>query len=269
MLAGPCGTTIALRHLRRPAQDRPSTPSPASAASNTSPRRNRPCTCPAPASTTSPPPSGAPTAGARPPDLTQAGNEVFGANVFSAAEQRKRLPKHVYGSCGDDRARREARHLARRRGRAGDEGVGAGERRHALHALVPAADRPDRREARLLLQPGRRRHRDRRLLRQGADPGRARRVELPDRRHPRDLRGARLHGLGPDLAGVPAREPQRRAAVHPDRVRVVDRRGARPQDPAAALDGRAVGGGDPRAELLGDRGAARLHHGRAPSRSTS
>jgi glutamine synthetase len=29
-------------------------------------------------------------------DLTQAGNEVFGANVFSMAEQRKRLPKHVY-----------------------------------------------------------------------------------------------------------------------------------------------------------------------------
>ena len=29
-------------------------------------------------------------------DLTQAANDVFGANVFSAAEQRKRLPKHVF-----------------------------------------------------------------------------------------------------------------------------------------------------------------------------
>jgi glutamine synthetase len=29
-------------------------------------------------------------------DLTQAGNEVFGANVFSLAEQRRRLPRHVY-----------------------------------------------------------------------------------------------------------------------------------------------------------------------------
>jgi glutamine synthetase len=29
-------------------------------------------------------------------DLTQSGNQVFGANVFSPAEQRKRLPKHVY-----------------------------------------------------------------------------------------------------------------------------------------------------------------------------
>jgi glutamine synthetase len=29
-------------------------------------------------------------------DLTQPVNQIFGANVFSAAEQRKRLPKHVY-----------------------------------------------------------------------------------------------------------------------------------------------------------------------------
>src|SRR6202166_2433716 len=29
-------------------------------------------------------------------DLTQTANQVFGANVFSAAEQRNRLPKHVY-----------------------------------------------------------------------------------------------------------------------------------------------------------------------------
>ena len=60
--------------------------------------------------------------------------------------------------------------------------------------------------------PDRRRHRDRRVLGQGADPGRARRVLVPDRRHPRDLRGARLHGVGPDLAGLHPREPERRAA---------------------------------------------------------
>jgi glutamine synthetase len=29
-------------------------------------------------------------------DLTQTGNEIFGANVFSLAEQRKRLPRHIY-----------------------------------------------------------------------------------------------------------------------------------------------------------------------------
>ncbi len=157
-----------------------------------------------------------------------------------------------------------ARSVAGRRGGQGDARVGHGARRHALHALVPAADRLDRREARLVLRAGRRRHRDGRVLRQGADPGRAGRVVVPDRRHPRDLRGARLHRLGPDVAGVHPREPQRRAAVHPDGVRVVDGRGAGPQDPAAALDGRAVDVGDPRAEAARRRrGLARVHHGRA------
>ena len=44
----------------------------------------------------------------------------------------------------------------------------------------------------------------------------------------------------PTSPGLHAREPERRGALHPDRVRVVDGRGARPQDPAAALDGRTV-----------------------------
>ena len=104
---------------------------------------------------------------------------------------------------------------------------------------------------------------DRRLLRQGAHPGRAGRVLVPDRRHPRDLRGPRLHRLGPDLAGLHPREPQRRAALHPDRVRVVDRRGAGQQDPAAALDGRAVALGRPRAVAARrHRGLEGLHDGR-------
>ena len=30
------------------------------------------------------------------PDLTVAGNQVFGANVFSTETQRARLPKHVF-----------------------------------------------------------------------------------------------------------------------------------------------------------------------------
>ncbi len=63
----------------------------------------------------------------------------------------------------------------------------------------------------------------------------------------------------PTSPGVHPREPQRRAAVHPDRVHVVDGRGARPQDPAAALDGRAVGRGRrARSTLLGDDDAARV-----------
>ena len=110
---------------------------------------------------------------------------------------------------------------------------------HYTHWFQPLTG-PDRREARLLLQPDRRRPRDRRVLGQGAHPGRARRVVVPDGRHPRDVRGPRLHRVGPDVAGVHPREPQRHVPVHPDGVRVVDGRGAGPQDPAAALDGRAV-----------------------------
>ncbi len=58
--------------------------------------------------------------------------------------------------------------------------------------------------------------------------------------------------------------------VHPDGVHVVDGRGARPQDPAAALDGRALGRGDPRAGAARRRRAPRAcSRRRAASRSTS
>ena len=119
-------------------------------------------------------------------------------------------------------------------------------------------------------EPDRRRRRARRVLRQGAHPGRARRLLVPERRPARDLRGPGVHRLGPDLAGVRHRQPERRAALHPDRFRLLDRRRARPQDPAAALDGRALQGGR--------QGARAARRGRAsngssprsaPSRSTS
>jgi glutamine synthetase len=42
------------------------------------------------------------------PDLTVAGNQVFGSNVFSAAVQRQRLPKHVYRALQRTLARGEA-----------------------------------------------------------------------------------------------------------------------------------------------------------------
>ena len=61
------------------------------------------------------------------PDLTQLDNHSFGVNVFSPAEQKKRLQPEVYEQPpGDARAGRGPRPLARRRGRRGDEGVGAG-----------------------------------------------------------------------------------------------------------------------------------------------
>ena len=104
---------------------------------------------------------------------------------------------------------------------------------------------------------------DRGVLRQGADPGRARRLLVSHRRHAHDVRGARLHRLGPDVAGVRAGEPQRHAAVHPHGVHLVDGRGAGQQDPAAALDGRAVRRGRARAgPARRRRRQARVHDDR-------
>ena len=74
----------------------------------------------------------------------------------------------------------------------------------------------------------------------------------------------------PSSPGVHPREPERRAALHPDRVRVVDGRGARPQDPAAALDGRAVALGAARAASCSATRTPRACSRRSgPSRSTS
>ena len=205
------------------------------------------------------------------PDLTIPDNQVFGANVFSRggpapAPAQGRLPPAAQTlAAGEalDTSLADAVALAMK-----EWALERG--RHPLHPLVPAADRLDRREARQLLRADRRGHRARRVLRQGADPGRARRLELPHRRHPRHVRGARLHRLGPDLAGVHPREPQRRAALHPDRVRVVDGRGARPQDPAAALDGRAVEVGRARAASCSATAPpSGCSPPSAPSRSTS
>ena len=170
--------------------------------------------------------------------------EIFGANVFSLTVMQKRLPKIVYKSVlVDDREVDAARPRRRRRRRLGDEGLGAGEGRDPLRPRLLPADRPDRREARQLPRPGRRRHGVRVVLGQDPDPGRARRVQLPQRRPAQHLRGARLHRLGRDEPGVRAGEPQRQHPVHPDDLHLDDRRGARPQDAGAAL---AAGDGGPR-----------------------
>ena len=136
-------------------------------------------------------------------------------------------------------------------------------RRDALHARLPAPHGSHGGEARFLLRAQPRGQVARGVLRQGADPGRAGRLLVPDRRRPRHLRGPRLHRLGPDQPGLHPREPERGAALHPDGLRLLDRRGARREDPAAALDGRALEDRDPRPEAARRRGVqARLHHGR-------
>ena len=205
------------------------------------------------------------------PDLTVSDNQVFGSNVFTASVQRQRMPKDIYRRLSRSLAEGEPLDpsLADAVALAMKEWALERGATHYTHWFQPltgsTAEKHDS-----LLRADRRRHRDRRVLRQRADPGRARRVELPHGRHPRHVRGARLHRLGPDLAGLHPREPERRGALHPDRVRVVDRRGARPQDPAAALDGRAVEVGRARAEAVRRRRAPSACSPRsAPSRSIS
>ncbi|CAA9332479.1 MAG: Glutamine synthetase type III, GlnN, partial [uncultured Gemmatimonadetes bacterium] len=131
----------------------------------------------------------------------------------------------------------------RRRG-AGDEGVGHRARGLALHPLVPAPDRLHGREARLVHHPQRGRGRRGRVQRQGADPGRAGRVVVPLGRAAGDLRGPRLHGVGPHLAGLHRGHAGGVLPLHPHRLRVVDGRGAGREDPPAALD-RGAGEADP------------------------
>ena len=172
---------------------------------------------------------------------TERVDSIFGSDVFSRSVMRQRLPKEVYRSLlrtidrGEPLDPAVADVVA-----ATHEGLGHRERRHALHPLVPAADRPHRREARFARRARRRRRRGLQLLRLRAGAGRARRVQLPVRRAPRDLRGPRLHRLGRDQPGVPHAGRQQRHPLHPDRLRLLDRRGARHQDPAAPLDGGAL-----------------------------
>ena len=204
-------------------------------------------------------------------DLTLPENDPFGANVFSVAVQRERLPADVFEKLQATLDGGEALDptLADAVAEAMKEWALENGATHFTHMFQPltgsTAEKHDS-----FFEPTGEGEVARRLLRQGADPGRARRLLLPDRRRPRHLRGARLHRLGPDLPRLHPREPERRAALHPDRLRLLDRRGARREDPAAALDGRALALGDQGAAAARRRGEpARLHHRRRPSRSTS
>ena len=163
---------------------------------------------------------------------------VFGTNVFSLATMKAHLPKEVFKSIKKtietgatlDPARRRRR---RRR----DEGLGAREGRHPLRARLLSADRPDappsttassRPTARAARSPSSR-------ARRWSRASRTRRASRTAA-SAAPVRGPRLHGLGRDQPRLPDGDRQRHHALHPDRVRVVDRRGARQEDAAAALE---------------------------------
>ena len=136
--------------------------------------------------------------------------------------------------------------------------MGHREGRHALYALVPTPFRHHLREARQLPRSHRRRPRHHELLRQGAHPGRTRRLQLPVRRPARHVRGPRLYGMGPHQLRV----HQGRGAVHPHRVLQLHRRGARQEDPAAAFHERHRRAGQARAGAVRRDRRPRDHHRR-------
>ena len=127
------------------------------------------------------------------------------------------LPLKGYGqeTPGDDRRGQAARRVHRRRGRPRHPPLGDGPRRHALHALVPADDGLHGGEARCL--PGDQgRRADHAVFGQEPHRGRAGRLVVPFGRHPFHLRGARLHGMGPDEPRVHQAPLERRDLMHSD-----------------------------------------------------
>ena len=133
--------------------------------------------------------------------------DEFGSLTFNEEVQRARLPKDVYRAL-----RRAVAH-----GEPLDPSVadivasalkdwavehGA---THYTHWFQPmtgiTAEKHDS-----FLNPDGGRPRRRRVQRQGAGQGRARRVELPLGRHALDVRSARLHRLGSDQPAVAARD---------------------------------------------------------------
>jgi glutamine synthetase len=152
-----------------------------------------------------------------PADLSQPANVAFGENVFSLAVQRQRLPKDVFKKLQRTLDSGEALDLSLADSVAQAMKDWALERgaTHFTHWFQP-------------------------LTGSTAE------------KHDSFFNPAGEGSSIAEFSGLPAREPERRAALHPHRVRVVDRRGARRQDPAVALDGHAVevGGARSRAARL-------------------
>ena len=121
----------------------------------------------------------------------------------SPPSSAERLPKDIFKRlAADAQPGRAARHLAGRPGRRRDEGLGHGEGRDALHPLVPAADRHDRREARLVLRP-----RPARAPRWPSSPARSSSRASPTRRRSRPAASARPSRPAATPRGTPPPPP--------------------------------------------------------------
>ena len=169
-------------------------------------------------------------------DFAEPLGELFGKNVFGPSPMKRRLPKNVYKSVlatiekGAPLDPSIADSVASAmRDWALENGAS-----HYAHVFYPltglTAEKHDS-----FLEPDGERQLAGRVHRQDPDPGRAGRLELPQRRHPQHLRGPRLHRLGRHQPGVHPGEPEREHALHPDDLHLLDRRGAGQEDAAAAV----------------------------------
>ena len=198
----------------------------------------------------------------------------FGDNTFGLRQMRDKLPAARVRLARRLRAAGpQARQRDRARRRAGHQGMGDLARRHALHALVPAADRPHGREARRVPHASTRtKHADRAVLRRAAHPVRARRVVASRRAAcaPPGKRAATRRGTRPARCSS-MEDGGTTHAVHPVRVHRLQRRGARRDDAAAPQLRRALReGASPCSTLHRRQGrAARATPRSAPSRSSS
>ena len=199
-------------------------------------------------------------------------HELFGSNVFGMATMERCLPKHIFKIGQEDH--REGGQARRRpwptSWPSAMKRLGHRQRGHALRPRLLSPHRPDRRKARQLFGSGRQRRSGHRILRQGIDPRRTRRVELPLGRHPRHVRSPRLHRLGRDQPGLHSGKPQRHDALHSHGLRLVDRRSARQEDAGAAIDAGPEQAGPAHLEVVRPRRSERWSRRRpAPSRNTS
>ncbi len=163
--------------------------------------------------------------------------EIFAANVFTDGVMKDRLPKSIYKALQKtiktadklDPTVADAVALAMK-----DWAIEKGAT-HYAHVFYPltgiTAEKHDS-----FLSPDRRRPRPGRVRRQGADPGRARRVELsrPAASAPRSRPAATRPGT--DQPRLHPGKSERHDAVHSDGVRLLDRRSAGQEDARAAVN---------------------------------
>ena len=189
------------------------------------------------------------------------GKGAFGSLVFNDAAQQKRLPKNVYDALRRTIIRGEPLDpsIADAVATALKDWAIESGATHYTHWFQPLTGITAEKHDSFLapVTDGRAVYE---FSGQGARQGRARCVEFPVGRDAVHVRGPRLHGLGSDEPPVAAEERQCHDARDSDGVRQLDRRGARQEDTAAALDGSAVEAGRARPQALRLDRRSRRHH---------